>query len=352
MQQGIDDNTKKILNDKNLIENREKWFQRLDNIFHGVPDESSQGQHFVISGIHGTAPDAEKEYTAPEEWINEAAADLASQIEAAPVCGKFMPPCIEPSLYGVHFIDKILGAEVFYKDDQWYNKYLDHEVGELKACDIEESETWQLAKRHAKHFLALDIKLPLFGMPTLSSPLNIAVNLYGEEILAAMLLEPESAEHDLDIIEDVIKQAHRWYIETIPKEQLQSVISWERTQPKGYGQICGCTTQLLSPELYERFIMERDNRILGLYQNGGMLHLCGNHQALIPLFASMENLKSVQLNDRAAEDLQFYVDGLRKDQVIYVIPCSGMTVEQAVAIAGKRGIVLITHDNAERKNTN
>ena len=344
MQQGIGEDTKKLLNDKNLIGNREKWFQSLDKLFRGVPNELSLGQHFVINGIHGAATDAEKEYTAPEEWINEAAADLARQIEAAPDCGEFVPSCIEPSLYGVHFIDKILGAEVFYKDEQWYNKYLDQEVGELKACDIEESETWQLAKRHAKQFLALDIKLPLFGMPTLSSPLNIAVNLYGEEILAAMLLEPERADHDLDIIEDVIKQAHRWYIETIPKEQLQPVISWERTQPHGYGQICGCTTQLLSPELYERFIMDRDDRILGLYQNGGMIHLCGNHQALIPLFAKMQNVKSVQLNDRAAEDLQFYVEGLRKDQVIYVIPCSGMTVEQAATIAGERNIVFIMND--------
>ena len=114
-----------------------------------------------------------------------------------------------------------------------------------------------------------------------------------------------------------------------------------RCQPPGHGQICGCTTQLLSPGLYEEFIMPLDNALLGVYPHGGMIHLCGSHTQLIPLFAKMPNLKCVQLNDKAAEDLQFYVDGLRDDQVIYLNPCEGMSTRQALQIAGDRKMVIV-----------
>ena len=55
----------------------------------------------------------------------------------------------------------------------------------------------------------------------------------------------------------------------------------------------------------------------------------------------MPHLKCVQLNDKAAEDLQFYVDGLRDDQVIYLNPCEGMTTKQALKIAGDKKIIIV-----------
>ena len=71
-----------------------------------------------------------------------------------------------------------------------------------------------------------------------------------------------------------------------------------------------------------------------------MIHLCGSHSQLIPLFAKMENLKSVQVNDRAAEDLEYYVQGLREDQVIYLHPCPGMPVERGMEIAKDHRMVV------------
>ena len=86
--------------------------------------------------------------------------------------------------------------------------------------------------------------------------------------------------------------------------------------------------------------MPLDNALLGIYPHGGMIHLCGAHEHLLPLFAKMENLKSVQLNDRASEGLEHYVKELREDQVIYLIPCKGMPIEKALEIAkGKKLIV-------------
>ena len=203
-------------------------------------------------------------------------------------------------------------------------------------------ETWALAKRTAKAFVEADVKLPLFSTSILSSALNIFINLYGQDGLIAMMEEPEAAEHDLKMINDLIRTLHKWYREHIPAQQLQPVCSSGRTQPPGSGQLCGCTTQLISGELYEEFIAPLDDRLLSVYPHGGMIHLCGCHTQHIPVFARMKHLTSLQLNDRAAEDLEAYHKLLRKDQVIYLNPCEGMTVGKALEITRGERLVLAT----------
>lgn len=329
-------NTRKILTDKHLTDCQDSWFQKLEALF-----DRGEGSPITLMGIHGEACDPALIYRNPVQWVEEALENLASQIPTAPFRQAFVPLCIESALYGVHFVDKIFGAEVFFQDGQWYNHYLNREVGSLEKPDLKENETWQLAKQAALAFLAQETTVPLFGLPTIASSLNISVNLYGEEMLAAMLTDPEDARHDLQIINDVLMEIHRWYLDHIPLHRLQPVISWARTQPPGYGQICGCTTQLVSADLYEELVYPLDNALLGVYPKGGMIHLCGSHRHLIPLFARMEHLKSVQLNDRAAEDLSYYVEGLREDQIIYLNPCEEMTAQEGLQIASGRRLVIV-----------
>jgi hypothetical protein len=174
----------------------------------------------------------------------------------------------------------------------------------------------------------------------LSSPLNIALNLYGQEFLAAMLAEPGAARHDLRVIAAVIRRLHRWFQANVPLAQLQMVETKGRIQPPGHGQLCGCSTQLLSPDQYRRFIAPLDDGILSLYPGGGMIHLCGTHTQHIPVWRAMKSLRAVQVNDRAAEDLPRYFNELRRDQVIYVSPCAGMPIERIMALTGGQRVVI------------
>lgn len=327
--------THALLNDPSLIAYRDKGFLTLTDLF-----ERGSPHTLKVWGIQGRASDGGLLYRAPEVWMDEVLENLAARVEETRCDGRFVPLCVWGDPYGVHFIDKLLGAEVFSAYGQWYNRYLPNRVGELVKPDLESNEAWTLAKRIADAFLAADVTAPLFSPPILSSPLNIAVNLYGQEMLVAMIEEPEAAKHDLQIIYEVIAETHGWYMDHIPAAQLQPICPTDRTQPPKYGQICGCTTQLLSPSLYEEFILPLDNALLGMYPHGGMIHLCGSHSQLIPLFARMENLKSLQLNDRAAEDLEYYVNGLREDQVIYLHPCAGMPVERGMEIANGHRMVI------------
>ena len=326
--------------DKTRLEEQNAWFGKMREIFEG--DASGP---LVLNGISSWhedfGPDGAPLYDDPERMLEADLCALADRMDGAALReDQFQPACVEHGFYGVHFVDRIFGSEVFFKSGQWYNLYLKTPVGELKEPDPENDGTWKLARAYVEAFFAAGTTVPLFGLPTIASALNIAVNLYGQEILAAMLTEPDAAKHDLAVINGVLIRLHRGYLDRFPLERIQPVISWGRTQPPGYGQLCGCSTQLVSPSLYEEFIMPLDDALLAAYPHGGMIHLCGSHRHLIPLFARMPHLKSVQLNDRAAEDLLFYAEGLRGDQVIYLNPCPGMTLERGLKIAGHRKLVI------------
>ena len=287
-------------------------------------------------------------YREPEQWVDECLADIAKgKADAILSDTKFRPVCVEYGIYGVHYGDRILGANVYWKDGQWYNDYLTTPIGELEDPDLEHNETFQLSVRAAKRFAEVGGAFPIFGLPTIASALNIAVNLYGQEILMEMLEDPDNARKDLETINRLLVKLHQTFREIIPHRQLQPVVSWERTQPPCYGQICGCTTQLLSGDLYREMIADLDAEVLRVYENGGMIHLCGSHAQHIPTFREMPELKSVQLHDRAAEDLQLYFEGLREDQLIYLVPCKGMTIEKALSITGGKRLVVIAHVDGE-----
>ncbi len=330
---------REILDDESLIAKRDFWFEKLSDLFRG---KYADGKAFALNGV--LAVGKSDPYREPEKWVEECLIDIAENKATAILNDKmFVPVCVEYGIYGVHYIDKILGADVYFQDGQWYNRYLTTPIGELKEPDLDHDETFQLSVRAAKKFVEAGGKFPLFGLPTIASALNIAVNLYGQEILMEMIADPENARKDLETITRTLVKIHKAFRGIIPQRQLQPVISWNRTQPPGYGQICGCTTQLISQDLYRELISDLDEAVLGVYENGGMIHLCGSHTQHIPTFRSMKTLKAVQLNDRAAEDLEAYFNGLREDQIIYVNPCAGMPIEKALKITkGKRLVIAET----------
>ncbi len=332
--------TSDILNDPELLQLRDAHMCRLQKLFDGQTDSRA----FVLLGVYGHGRcDL---YTEPEQWVTEALDDLASKAEGLRDTVVFRPLSINPWPYGVHFIDKLFGATVYELDgekDNWQAEYLTRQVGGLEYPDIDNHPAVMLARCIAKTFVDANDSVPFFAPPVLSSPLNIALNLYGQEFLVAMLIEPEAARHDLRIITDTIKHLHQWFRNTIPVEQLQMVEICGRIQPPGHGQLCGCSCQLLSPEQYREFIAPLDDEILSLYPNGGLIHLCGSHSQHIPVWREMRSLRAVQLNDRATEDTHRFFSELRHDQILYINPCAAMPVEMIMEITRGKQVVIVSN---------
>lgn len=324
-----------ILCDPELIDVRDAHVRRLQDLFAGERPE----RPFFLQGIAGSA-DSDP-YTQPERWVDETLDSLSDQAEQARSTDVFRPLCLEFGAYNVHFTDRILGARVHEATGRWWAECIETDVGQLPMPDLEADETWGLARSVATAFLSREVSLPLFGMPVIAGALTVAVSLYGPRFLAAMLTDPSAARHDLDIINAVTRRLYQWYFDRIPARQLQQVKAADRCMPPGCVSVYGCTSHLISAELYRQLVAPFDEEILSMSPSGGLIHLCGRHCQHIGAWREMKSLRAVQLNDRASEDLERYFTGLRNDQVIYFHPTDTFSAQRALDITeGSRTVIV------------
>jgi len=344
----MNETTGQILTDPELVAVRQAWEQRFRDLFDGrIPDSPLY--------IWGRAWTGNTDmYQDPEKRAKEALGVLAEKVDKhrdkITDAALFRPVAVGSALHGVHFIDKIFGADVYELDgqkDNWQVKYLTSGVGTLDRPDLEGNATWTAARAFAQAFVASGATFPVFELPTIASALNIGMNLYGQELLVAMMVDPEAVHHDLEIINGVLLDIHDWYRANVPFDSLHQVASAGRYQPPGGGQICGCSTQLISADQYNEFVADHDDAILSRYPNGGMIHLCGSHTQHIGIWRKMTSLTSIQLNDRASEDLEIYLDQL-PEKVYYVIPCEGMPLARVDELARHHKIVICSEPLKDR----
>ena len=93
----------------------------------------------------------------------------------------------------------------------------------------------------------------------------------------------------------------------------------------------------------ERVIVEQRRQLAGFIAGQAIpAHIAGSAFGGLKhaVCAGVKHLKSVQLNDRAAEGLEQYAKQLREDQVIYLNPCAGMPPEKALPILRGRKAVI------------
>jgi hypothetical protein len=326
------------LNDPGLLEVRQHWLERLEALFNEQPLEGV----FQLQGISKYTEQANLDW---RSWLEQSLAELAGEVERARDRRVFRPLIVNFNPCGVHFVDRFFGADVFQMEDQSWQVYpLEREIGQLEPPDLERLPEWQVMKDVAEAFLEYRVEGLTFALPTIASTLNIAINLYGQSILEAMHTAPEAVRHDFRVINEVLCGLHRWYLGHLPLEKMQCIVPDGRYQPAGYGQLCGCSTQLLSASMYKDFVSAFDDALLSVYPKGGMIHLCGDHDQHIPAWRAMPSLRAVQVNDRAAEDLGRYFDELRPDQIFYANPCPGMPVSRILEITGGRRLVLVTDE--------
>ena len=328
------------LNDPGLLAIHARHMARLEALYAGERLDRA----FVLQGMGGSSVKSPADD--PEGWVAEALTSLAASAKRSGDPHVFRPLYLEHWLCGVHFVDAVLGAAVIPTTQEgaggWWTECLKSPVGTLQPPNLSRNVPWRRAQALAVAMRDSGVTVPFFTPQVLASPLNIAVNLYGAEFLVALALEPDAARRDLRVITDTIKTLTRWFQGALPTAQYQPVCVGGRCQPRGFGQICGCTTQLLSAEQYREFIAPLDAEVLACYSRGGMIHLCGSHTQHLPVWRGTKALRTVQLNDRAAEDFTQYFAGLRDDQIIYLNPTATMTVERALSVSGGRRLVLVT----------
>jgi hypothetical protein len=336
----MNEQSKQILSDPKLVAIRQGWEQRLRELFDGhIFDPPLYLWGRIWTGKTDMYEDPAKRVSEALEEIEEKIGKHRDKITDETI---FRPAMVGSALHGVHFTDKIFGADVYELDgrkDNWQVNYLTSAVGTLERPDLETNATWAAAKGFARAFVESGATFPVLQLPTIGSVLNTALNLYGQELLVAMMVDPSAVHRDLGIINDVTLDIHDWYRENVPFDSLHQVAAVGRYQPPGSGQLCGCSTQLISAEQYIEFVADHDDALLSRYPNGGMIHLCGGHTQHMDTWRKMESLTSLQLNDRASEDLEIYLEKL-PEKVYYVLPCEGMPLARIHELAKHHKIVV------------
>ncbi len=165
-----------------LIAARTEHRRRLGALFAG----GAMYQPFRLLGrCHAT----EQVEMDPQAWLDGALEDLASHADAAADFEVFRPLLVCYNPRGVHFVDHLFGAQTFQMPDgSWQTHTLSSPVGALEPPDLESNSSWLRAQEVALCFLEAAPESVDLVMPTLSSALNIGVNLYGGRLLEALVL--------------------------------------------------------------------------------------------------------------------------------------------------------------------
>ena len=276
----------------------------------------------------------------PDAWLADLLADLAAHAEEFADRRTFRPLFMEVDPLGVHYVDALFGAHVYIYEEQTWSDELPGDVADLAPPDLARSPIFLQSLELARKAVALSQGRILITTPVLSCPINIAINLFGQRFLETLIERPAVARRALRIITDVIAACTRAFMEVIPAPIRRNSVAGSRYAPPGFGQIDGCATQLVSGAQYREFFAPLDAELLALNPHGGMIHLCGEHGQHIAIWRQMAALRSVQLNDRATEDVELYFCGLRSDQILYVAPTAATPAERILDLTRGQRLVL------------
>jgi len=281
-----------------------------------------------------------------EEWLEDKLRHFSENAATYRDEMNWRPFALSLARYDLHFASAVMGSPVFRKEEGpvWWTplSQLGVTMEDFRAPALDENPLFQEMLRLLKFTVeATEARIPI-EIPYVSEPLVAAVDLFREDFLAALVVEPELAERLLDEISYTILEMRRQFVAAAPGAPLRAHGFTSRIMPRTYTLLYECTTQLVSSEMYRRHVLHRDQELFECHAAGGGIHLCGHHTQHIPAWQAALQVKVIQLNDAAADDLETYWRSLRPDQFIIFMPTAHTTVEDALRITGGRQLVVNT----------
>ena len=318
---------------------RESGFQR---VFNGETLDSAPSWCFN-GDLKQIRPEILLEEKDKEGWLDNQLRAVKANVEEALDAGSLFYPIIEmSSLYGTHYMDVLFGADVKWHEKQFWSESVDTPVADIAPPDFEGSELIGQTLELARWIKERTGGSFLIAMPDVGCPLNIAINLLGEQFLMELAIAPESAKRALDIIGEATRRVYELLIEAVGQETLRCHNAFYVYTPYDYAGLSICATQLISAEHFSACVADADDASVPPVYKGMIQHICGSSTQHIDELAGRQRVKGVQLNDAGADDFEAYFQGLRTDQVVYVCPTERMSLEKVKSISrGERTIILV-----------
>lgn len=126
--------------------------------------------------------------------------------------------------------------------------------------------------------------------PDIQSPFNNAYAIRGNDLFLDMLDDPASVDALLNVITDYL-------IVLVP--HLKGMVSrdWEwffdmGVLWKGTARISNCSTTMIDPRMYDRFVLPQDRRLFQAMR-GGRVHYCGTSAPVLKSFLSIPGVSGL-----------------------------------------------------------
>jgi len=318
------------------LRSREQQFQKL---FAGEKPDYVPSWYYRDEQIRPELLVVDKDRDA---WLDHQLQTVKTNAEEALDSASLFYPIIEMfSLYGTHYMDVLFGADVKWHEGQFWSVPVDYAIADIQPPDFDAislvRETAELA-RWIKESTAGRF---LISMPDGGGPLNIAINIFGDRFLMEMALNPDSARRALTVIADATRRVYELLIDAVGQATLRCHNAYYVYTPSDYAGLSICATQLISAEHFRELVADADDASVPPVYQGMIQHLCGHSTQHIQELARRTMVKGLQLNDAAADDHETYFNGLRQDQVVYVIPNERMPVERIMSTSGGLRTVIL-----------
>ena len=169
-------------------------------------------------------------------------------------------------VYGSKLLPLIFGFDVYFPEDDWPNDastehFSKESLRELKYVELNNNPFIIRIKEQMEHMKKTFGKVE--GYMNYQGVLNTALKLRGNDIFIDMLEDEDFVDELFGKIADVIEKFAKW------------IQSYQRKS--GYDidmlSLSNCVVNMISPELYERFVLPHDKRLASEFPRFG-IHTC------------------------------------------------------------------------------
>jgi hypothetical protein len=172
--------------------------------------------------------------------------------------------------------------------------------------------------------------------PDIQSPFNNAHLIRGNDLFLDMYDDPDTVDNLLGIIIDYMITMVAYLKEMISNDN-EWFFDWGVLW-KGVARISNCSTTMISPEMYVRYVLPQDIRLMRAI-GGGRMHYCGTSGKIIDEF-----LKNTEINGLDYDPLLHSLWDLAER-----VP-EKVTLFQYIDSKSEAGIRLLSGDWPEKRN--
>ncbi len=279
-----------------------------------------------------------------DAWLENQIRAVRTNVEEALDNRALYYPLIEmASFYGTHYIDALFGNDVQWVEGQFWSKEQTCEVSELQMPDLDNSPLLRETVELAKWIKDQTDGRFVISMPDVGSPINVAINLFGERFFLEMAMNSEQAGRALKMVADTTRRVYEELIKAVGQETIRCHNAFYVYTPYDYAGLSLCATQMISPDNFGEWVADADDASVPDCYQGMIQHICGSSNQHVEEIARRPRIKGVQLNDNGADQFEDYFNGLRQDQIFYLRPTEHMPINRMMAITrGRRLLLTVT----------